>query len=100
MRKLCATLMALVVVLVLAVPAAAEGPVDGGPGWSWSSVVERLGGWADGLWRALAGSETGGEETGDGTVAVAPGDPSTTTTGSEPTTETESWPEYDPDGEP
>jgi hypothetical protein len=91
-----------IVVLALAAPAAAAGPADGWSGWTWSSIAERFGGWADGLWRALAGSETDGEE-GDGgadPVTVVPADPTLTSSEPEPTNGTDAVPEYDPDGEP
>ena len=90
----------MVVVLALAAPAAAESPAGDGTGWSWSSVVEGLSDWMDGLWRAFAGSETDGEEEDgddDGVVMVFPDDTSWST---EPTNQTQSAPEYDPNGEP
>ena len=99
MRRLCGIVIMMAVVLALAAPAAAEGPADGGFGWSWSSVVERLSGWAEGVWHAFAGSETDGEEGGgDGEVMVVPSDPNQSTTEPTPDPGTEAAPEFDPNG--
>lgn len=103
MKRLCAVIIATCVLLALAAPAAAAGPSDGsadrGSGWSWSSVVEWLGGWADGLRLVVAGSQTGGGEAGDDDPATAGGSPDETlsTTGPDTTDTNARW-EIDPDG--
>lgn len=100
MKRLCGMVIVMAVALALAAPAAAAGPADGWSGSSWSSVVEGLGGWVDALWRAIAGSETAGDETlgeEDDPVAVSSDDPTTaTTTGTG--SDSDSAPEFDPNG--
>lgn len=102
MKKIYGMVLVTFVALALAAPAAAQAPGGDWSGWSWSSLVEELSGWVEGVWRAVAGSETGGEEEGGGddggTVTASPDDTSLSTTDPDPTTNPEAWPENDPDG--
>jgi hypothetical protein len=69
------------------------------PGWGWGVLAERLLGWADGLWSAVAGSETEepAEEDSDGETLIVDGEGETMAVdlGS---TDSEAYPGYDPDG--
>lgn len=68
------------------------------PGWGWGALTERLLGWADGLWSAVAGSETGEpaeEDSGETLVLDGEGETMAVDLGS---TDSEAYPGYDPDG--
>lgn len=95
MRRTGGLIVVLLLTLALAAPAAAQAPAEGWQGWTWSSVVERLTGWAGGVLGVFAASET--NEGGDGVTAVPTGDPYIGLT-EEPEPETEAAPEFDPDG--
>jgi hypothetical protein len=80
--------------------AQAEPPGWGGGAASWGTAVERVLGWLDGLWSAVAGSETEPlppEDGGDGIVLLLDGDGENSTDGSDPT-KPKAYPGYDPDG--
>lgn len=62
MRRTGGLIVVLLVTLALAAPAAAQAPSEGWQGWTWSSVVERLTGWAGGVLGVFAASETGTQE--------------------------------------
>lgn len=64
MRRTGGLIVVLLITLALAAPAAAQAPSEGWQGWTWSSVVERLTGWAGGVVGIFAASET--EEEGEG----------------------------------
>lgn len=69
------------------------------PEWGWGVLTERLLGWANGLWSAVAGSETGEpaeEDSGDEPpVLDGEGETMAVDLGS---TGSEAYPGYDPDG--
>lgn len=62
MRRTGGLMVVLLITLALAAPAAAQAPSEGWQGWTWSSVVERLTGWAGGVLGVWGASETGTEE--------------------------------------
>jgi hypothetical protein len=64
-RRTGGLIVVLLITLALAAPAAAQAPSEGWQGWTWSSVVERLTGWAGGVVGIFAASETGTEEEED-----------------------------------
>jgi hypothetical protein len=86
--------IAMLVVLALAAPAAADIPESVSNGWTWSSVVRVLTGLADGLWHAIAGSETEGDDDG----ADGDGDDQTVTSEPAPDSGSELHGEFDPNG--
>lgn len=68
------------------------------PGWSWGVLAERWLGWANGLWTAVAGSETGEpaeEDSGGGTPVEFEGAQGTT---DPPPSTNDSYPGLDPNG--
>lgn len=100
MKRTGAMLLAAVLALALAAPAAAEAPqADGWAGWTWSTVLDWLGDWTQGL-RVLAGSTEGDEPEGDGEedVAPEPDEPVLSLDGEEFGTQPQAYPQQDPDG--
>lgn len=104
MRKLRVLLMVAAFGFAATAPAMAQAQAEA-PGWgggaaSWGTAVERVLGWLDGLWSAVAGSETeppkedGGEE---GIILLFDGEGENSTDGSDPT-KPKAFPGYDPDG--
>lgn len=105
MRKLRVLLMVAAFGFAALTPAMAQAQAEP-PGWGggaagWGTVAERVLGWLDGLWSAIAGSgtkkapeEEGG---GEGVVLVLDGDGESSTDGSDPT-KPKAFPGYDPDG--
>lgn len=86
------------IALALAAPAAALTPADGGQqGWTWSSVVEHLAGWAGGVLGVFGASETPTDPTG-GDETSAPTDDSGTLLTDDGSGQTEAVPEFDPNG--
>jgi hypothetical protein len=96
-KRACGIIVALLVALALAAPAAAQPAADGWQGWTWSSVVERLAGWAGGVLGVLGASETETDSTAGDEPAAPAEDPLTVATDG-PGQETDSWPEVDPNG--
>jgi hypothetical protein len=95
-RRACGIIVALLVVLALAAPAAAQTPADGWQGWTWSNVVERLAGWAGGVLGVLGASETETDPAGEDEPTAPTEEPALDTEA--PEQETQSWPEVDPNG--
>lgn len=101
MRKLRVLLMVAAFGFAAMSPAMAHAQAEP-PGWgggaaSWGTAVERVVGWLDGLWSAVAGSETeppppeedDAEEMDFGDVEQLPDSPSN---------HNEAYPGYDPNG--
>jgi hypothetical protein len=96
-RRACGIIVALLVVLALAAPAAAQTPAEGWQGWTWSSVVERLTGWAGGVLGVLGASEKKTDPTGEDAPTAPTEDPLLVVDdGLEQ--ETDAMPEHDPNG--
>lgn len=99
MRRACGIIVALLVAMALAAPAAAQSPADDWQGWTWSSVVERLADWAGGALSVFGASETTTTEgTGGDETAPPTDDPLVLPTDDGSETQTEAAPEWDPDG--
>jgi hypothetical protein len=66
--------------------------------WGWGVLAERLLGWADGLWSAVAGSESGepAEEDSGGETLLDP--VPTQGTADLPSSNADSYPGLDPNG--
>jgi hypothetical protein len=95
-RRTGGLIVMLLVTLALAAPAAAQAPSEGWQGWTWSSVVERLTGWAGGVGRVFAASETGTEE---GEETPMPTEAPTALLSEEECNEhPQAWPHIDPNG--
>lgn len=101
MRKLRVLLMVAAFGFAATAPAMAQAQAEP-PGWgggaaSWGTAVERVLGWLDGLWTAVAGSETeppppeedDAEELDNGEVLELP---------EIPQNNNDSYPGLDPDG--
>lgn len=99
MRKIRVLMVITVLAAVTSVPAVAQAQIEA-PAWASGTVAERVVGWIAGLWRAVAGSETGqtAEPPADPLVGMVPDGPGTESLPTPPSTETEVFPEYDPDG--
>lgn len=93
--------LAVMVALAVAIGIAgvAQAQVEG-PQWGGSAVAERVLGWIEGLWTAVAGAkaEPAAPADGGGTVGVVPDGSELTSTAEDPSTETQVFPELDPDG--
>ena len=102
-KRFVGWMMATCLLLALAAPATAAPAATAEPqDWTWTHVLDTLLGWTDGIWRTLAGSETGGTA-GDEPVPPPPvpeGGQTLMMVESGPGEECESTPEYDPDGHP
>lgn len=86
------------IALALAAPAAAQPPADGWQqGWTWSSVVEHLAGWAGGVVGVFGASQTPTDPPG-GDATPAPTDDSGTLLADDGSGQTEAVPEFDPNG--
>jgi hypothetical protein len=98
-RKIRVLVVITVLAAVTSVPALAQAQIEA-PAWGNGTVAERVAGWIAGLWRAVAGSETGqtAEPPADPLAGVVPDDPGTESLPTAPSTESEVFPEYDPDG--
>ena len=98
MKRVCGIIVAILVALALAAPAAAQPAADTWQAWTWSSVVERLAGWAVEALGVFGTSETTTDAT-DGDEPAAPtDDPVLLFTMDGPGNQTEAAPEFDPDG--
>jgi hypothetical protein len=75
--------------------AQAEPPGWGGGAASWGTAVERVLGWLDGLWSAVAGSETETLSPDGGDMVEGGGEGSTD---EEPPTQPNAFPLVDPNG--
>lgn len=98
MRRACGIIVAFLVALALAAPAAAQPPADGWQGWTWSSVIERLTDWAGEALGVLSASETTSDPQESEPPTAPPPDPVSSLSGVEPGQETEAIPEFDPNG--
>jgi hypothetical protein len=93
----------LVVMVALAVASTIAGVAQAQvevPQWGGGTVAERVIGWIGELWNAVAGAkaEPAAPADGGGTDGVAPDGPELTSTSGDPSTETNVYPEFDPDG--
>lgn len=96
MRKIRVLMVITVLAAATSVPAVAQAQIEA-PAWGSGTVAERVVGWIEGLWRAVAGSETEPVPPGDGgeTVDGGPGD---VVTSEDPLPTSDLYPEFDPDG--
>lgn len=83
--------------LALAGPAPAMAQVGAAPTGAWGGLVERVVGWAEGVWRVVAGSE-GEAPAGDDADGVALDGPGDTVSFGPPDPGGERFPVIDPDG--
>lgn len=97
MKRVCGIIVAFLVALALAAPAAAQPAADTWQAWTWSSVVERLTGWAAEALGVFGTSETTDATDGDEPAAPTE-DPPVIYTMDGPGEQTEAAPEFDPDG--
>ena len=99
MRKIRVLMVVAVLVVAATVSGVAQAQ-DETPRWGGAAVAERLIGWIEGLWTAVAGSQADpvAPGDGDGTTAAPPEVPGIATTSDDPSTQTEVYPEFDPDG--
>lgn len=100
MRKIRVLVVIMVLAVATSVPAVAQTQIEA-PAWGSGTVAERVVGWIAGLWRAVAGSEKGPTEEGppvDPLAGVVPDGPGTESLPTPPSTESEVFPEYDPNG--
>lgn len=99
MKRTGAMLLAAVLALALAAPAAAEAPkADGWAGWTWSTVIDWLGGWTQGLWGVQAGSTDGEEPAAEEEPEPESEVPVLLLEGEEQGTQPQAYPLKDPDG--
>lgn len=99
MRRTGGLIVVLLITLALAAPAAAQAPSEGWQGWTWSSVVESLTGWAGGVLGVFAASETETDEDGDGEATPVLTEAPTASLGGEECTEhPQAYPHTDPNG--
>lgn len=99
MRKIRVLMVVAVLAVATMVPAGAQAQ-DEAPRWHGATVAERLIGWIEGVWTAVAGSKADPVVPGDGggaTTAVPEG-PGIATTSDGSSTQAELYPELDPDG--
>lgn len=79
-------------------PVVAQAQVER-PAWGWEAVAERLTGWAAGALSAVTGAQTDApapeEDSGTDVSALDGGEQTSTDS---PTTETEAYPGFDPNG--
>lgn len=99
MRKIRVVMVVVALAVATLVAGVAQAQVEG-PQWGEGIVAERLIGWIEGLWTAVAGAKADPVVPGDGggTTEVAPDGPGIAATSDDPSTETEVFPEFDPDG--
>ena len=98
MRRACGIIVAFSVALALAAPAAAQPPAEAWQGWTWSSVVERLAGWAGEALGVFGASETTTTDTTEGETPAAPTEDPILLPDDGSGHQTEAFPEFDPDG--
>lgn len=102
MRKLRVLLMVAAFVFAATAPAMAQAQAEP-PGWvggaaSWGTAAERVLGWLDGLWSAVAGSESESlSPDGGGAVNLVEGG-GEGSTDEEPPTHPSAFPLVDPNG--
>lgn len=95
MKRVRGIIVAFLVALALAAPAAAQPAADAWQAWTWSSVVERLTGWAVEALSVFGSSET---TTDDDEPAAPTEDPVVLHTDDVTRQETEGFPHIDPNG--
>lgn len=99
MRKIRVLMVITALAAATSVPAVAQAQIEA-PAWGSGTVAERVVGWIEGLWRAVAGSETEqtDEQPADPLVGEVPEGSGTESIETAPSTVSEVFPEYDPDG--
>lgn len=99
MRKIRVLVVMVALAVAITIAGVAQAQVEV-PQWGGGTVAERVIGWMGELWTAVAGAteEPAAPADGGGTVGVAPDGSEITSTSGDPSTETNVYPEFDPDG--